>query len=395
MKKKILTKFTCLCFIVCFFSNVNAQDAFIGYNYLTANYPLAWTHNASTFNAGTNKEIIFSTDGGSGNVKSATVANTSSITHYELGSNSFFIEVNLAASSVTSSFTIKLTGSSNSTTANACRGGVVYSDKIPFDPTSCIGAESTAFFPPSNGAWTEINLNPPTGAKSLRMYRRIFVGNGTMSTSSGSGRVEYGLGTTIRLASISAGVTPAGTLPLSLTSFKATTQSEGISLNWSTASESNTDKFVLERIAADGSALTVATIKAAGNSTKTIHYAAIDKRVTQGETYYYRLKMIDQDGSFTYSNVVDLKFGVLQTQNKLSVYPNPAKEKVTVNFHEDLRSGANLTLLNVSGNKISTHKLEPNMKKFDIAVNHLPTGAYIIQVDNSGEKQSAKFLKVN
>ncbi len=225
---------------------ISAQEAFIGYNYETTNYPLAWTTSATTFNGGTSKEVVISSSGGS--IKTAQICSPSNnnISHYELGGTAHLIEIQIP-DHATSEFLIQLTGSSNSSTPNACKAGVVYSDKIPFDPNSCLSAEETAFFPAVNGNWTKININPPAGAKSLRIYRRVFFGNGTMSTSSGSGRVQFGLNQTIRLASVAAWATALPTIQarnLSLTSASTTS----LNMSWLRGSGSSVAVFVKEGV---------------------------------------------------------------------------------------------------------------------------------------------------
>lgn len=182
------------------------------------------------------------------------------------------------------------------------------------------------------------------------------------------------------------------TLPLTLTSFKATTQTDGINLNWSTASESNTDKFIVERLAADGSALTVATIKAAGNSTKTLHYAAIDKSAISGKTNYYRLKMLDQDGSFTYSKVIDVKYGITAT-SLLSTYPNPVSNTLTINLGETSSDFSMLYVVNSKGVVVKKIDVPAKTSQLTLDVSALKTGMYMIEGKLNGKKISSKLFK--
>lgn len=187
-------------------------------------------------------------------------------------------------------------------------------------------------------------------------------------------------------------ITPIQTTPLTLTSFKATTQTDGINLNWSTASESNTDKFIVERLAADGSALTVATIKAAGNSTKTLHYAAIDKSAISGKTNYYRLRMLDQDGSFTYSKVIDVKYGITAT-SLLSTYPNPVSNTLTINLGETSSDFSMLYVVNSKGVVVKKIDVPAKTSQLTLDVSALKTGMYMIEGKLNGKKISSKLFK--
>jgi hypothetical protein len=205
MKKQLLY-FTLL--LLNFYGIGNAQDAFMGYDYNTTTYPLAWSASATTFNPATNKELIYSNSGGA--VNSATVCNTATISNYQINSGTAYIEVSLTASSAASSIgSLIVTGSSNSTTVGNAALAVIYSNSTTFSLTSgIISVEQSTVFPASNGTWAPITITPPSGTKSIRIYRRIYYNSSTneASTSSGTNFVQYGLNTTIRVASVATNV---------------------------------------------------------------------------------------------------------------------------------------------------------------------------------------------
>ncbi len=191
---------------------VKAQDAFMGYDYVSGTYPLPWTTVQTTFNAGTATEIIYTMTGGA--LYTATTAGTSGISGYQLNSNSAFVEMQLTANSTTSAITnIAFTGSTNNNT-NPGDAGVVFSDQFPFNETSVIGASAVPF-PAATGSWIVLNPTIPEGAKSMRIYRRIFYNSttSTISTATGDGFVQYGTGTTIRLASVAVTLAVSGSTP--------------------------------------------------------------------------------------------------------------------------------------------------------------------------------------
>lgn len=239
MKKQLLY-FTIL--FLGFYGIGSAQDAFMGYDYVTTTYPLAWSASATTFNPASNKELVFSNSGGA--VNSATVCNTSTISNYQVNSGSAFVEVSLTATSAASTIgSLILTGSSNSTTVGNAALGIVYSNLTTFSLTSgIINVEQSVAFPASNGAWTPITITPPAGTKSIRIYRRIFYNSGTgeISTSSGSSFVQFGLGTTIRVASVGVNVntTPLATNEVALKDYAFYYSSSNKSLNFSSSNES-------------------------------------------------------------------------------------------------------------------------------------------------------------
>jgi hypothetical protein len=205
MKKQLLY-FTIL--LLNFYGIGNAQDAFMGYDYNTTTYPLAWSASATTFNPATNKELIYSNSGGA--VNTATVCNTASISNYQINSGTAYIEVSLTASSAASTIgSLIVTGSSNSTTVGNAALAIIYSNSTTFSLTSgIINVEQSTVFPASNGTWTPITITPPSGTKSIRIYRRIYYNSttGEASTSSGTNFVQIGLNTTIRVASVATNV---------------------------------------------------------------------------------------------------------------------------------------------------------------------------------------------
>ncbi|QQS35301.1 MAG: T9SS type A sorting domain-containing protein [Ignavibacteriales bacterium] len=213
----VLKGFYSLAFVVIVFlfvsaQTVKAQDSFMGYDYVSGTYPLPWTTTQTTFNPGSAREIIYTMSGGA--LFTATVCGTSNINGYQINATAAFIEMQLTANSSSSTITeIAFTGSTNNNT-NPGDAGVVFSDQYPFSETSVIGASAVPF-PNATSSWIVLNPTIPAGAKSMRIYRRIYYNalTSTISTSSGTDFVQYGSGTTIRLASLAVTLSVSGTPP--------------------------------------------------------------------------------------------------------------------------------------------------------------------------------------
>ena len=122
-----------------------------------------------------------------------------------------------------------------------------------------------------------------------------------------------------------------GGLPVTLVSFEAIKKDKDAYIVWRTATETNTNKFEIER-SIDGIIFnTVGQLKAAGNSTTNTSYQFTDNNVGSHLTspvVYYRFKQWDLDGRFTYSPVRSINFN--NKNNAVSVYPNPAKNALTL-----------------------------------------------------------------
>jgi hypothetical protein len=146
-------------------------------------------------------------------------------------------------------------------------------------------------------------------------------------------------------------------LPLKLTSFLGKPLSNYNGLRWTTENEINVNHFELERSVDGDNFAQIATINAGAN---TYSYNDFD---ASAENSYYRLKSVDNDGSFEYSKAIVIKNAIAKTN--ISVYPNPFTESVTIQaaggpkkitissidgkFSRSLNSTESVTVVNLSG----------------------------------------------
>lgn len=126
-------------------------------------------------------------------------------------------------------------------------------------------------------------------------------------------------------------------VPVELLSFEAQAVGKRVELNWRTASEVNSSRFEVERqdVSASGvsSFRKIDEVAAAGNSNIIKNYGpVIDNQVNYGNTYNYRLKMVDRDGKFEYSEVKTVTLGGLEGNYLGTVNPNPVNGVSTLEF---------------------------------------------------------------
>lgn len=176
-------------------------------------------------------------------------------------------------------------------------------------------------------------------------------------------------------------------LPVTLTSFTATKSEKTALLNWATTMEVNSDKFEIER-GTDGKSWEIlGNVKSNGETNQTLSkYSFTDIQPLNGENLY-RLKMIDNDGSYAYSRIQSVIF---ETQNLAMVYPNPTVNKLTITA-DDWSKVDKVQILNLSGTIIyeSDNKAGP-----EINVSGLMPGAYVLRlVHTSGSQETQKFVK--
>lgn len=172
-------------------------------------------------------------------------------------------------------------------------------------------------------------------------------------------------------------------LPVKLLSFKAvcTEKPYAVKLEWKTELEVNVAAFEIQQ-SVDGVRFEgIETQKAKG--AQQLYELSLSP---SAKAKYFRLKMIDKDGKYSYSNVE--KVNCNQT-SKFSAFPNPASGSISVN-HESAGLGSSLNILSMSGVLIQSKNLVRGslQTKFDIA--KLVPGNYII-VLNSNDKESSQI----
>jgi hypothetical protein len=177
-------------------------------------------------------------------------------------------------------------------------------------------------------------------------------------------------------------------LPVKIISFDAIPDGKSNLIKWTTAQEINSSHFDIERSANGNNWMTMLTIKAAGNSNQQRQYKASDDLPLLQA--YYRLKMVDKDGSFTYSKVLSVKRTI--QSDMLNVYPNPAKGSVRV-----LANSGQYQINLVSGDgrvirKWTAMPIEADGSMLNIT--GIPAGVYRLQVTEINQKSPVQWKTI-
>ncbi len=177
-------------------------------------------------------------------------------------------------------------------------------------------------------------------------------------------------------------------LPVDLVSFEVeSNHSGGIALQWATISELNSDYFQIERSVSGNSWKTLARVSASGFTNHRIAYSYIDNDPISGKSYY-RLKIVDLDGSFEYSPI---KSANLQGPDigRMNIYPNPAKN--TVFISGNTTSLQEIHIFDQRGAEITRHVQihENSNSEIELNLMGLDPGIYILKVNN----MRAKLIK--
>lgn len=127
------------------------------------------------------------------------------------------------------------------------------------------------------------------------------------------------------------------TLPVELIALDATARNTLIDVSWATATERNSDHFVVERSPDNEAFNPIGTVAAAGNAQSRRDYALTDTDPFHGANYY-RLKQVDFNGTFVHTHAVVAFMG--GTGNRPALFPNPATDVLNVAFNSPLEGSA-------------------------------------------------------
>ena len=190
-------------------------------------------------------------------------------------------------------------------------------------------------------------------------------------------------------------------LPVTLLEFSGNYKNNGfVNLNWSTSSETNSDRFVIERSTDGQSWIEAGTVLAAGNSTIQHHYQFNDhvgKNTALKQDLYYRLRQYDKDGKSAVSRIMIVRVYNTRSVKTVSVTPNPARSDIQVMLQLSDASMTSLKIMNPAGQIVlnKTVKLqEGNHKVIMERSSSLQPGMYILEVVINGrERMIVKLVK--
>ena len=174
-------------------------------------------------------------------------------------------------------------------------------------------------------------------------------------------------------------------LPLKLISFKGSKTANANNLAWITTNEKNVKHFEIERSIDGNSFVKINTVNASNNaSAQQNTYSLKDMEVAiinSNTTVYYRLKIVDVDGSVMYSSIVALQPG---KNGGISIYPNPAKSgNVNINLGQNLRGNVQVKVIDVNGRTVTTALYNVSVTGnglLPVNVSTLGNGVYNVQV---------------
>ncbi len=187
-------------------------------------------------------------------------------------------------------------------------------------------------------------------------------------------------------------------LPVELTKFTATRMlnNKDVEIKWSTSSEVNSGKFIVERSINNASQFQeINSLNAAGNSNTNRDYDMVDmgilEQITTNAVIYYRLKEVDFDGKEFYSEIVPVEVNKYKVSD-ISVFPNPVSENLYLKTNIPLARDLNYEIYDLSGRLVQSGQA----REEGIYVSHLMSAIYIVRFTGEAVANpvSLKFTKV-
>lgn len=184
------------------------------------------------------------------------------------------------------------------------------------------------------------------------------------------------------------------TIPVELVSFTANAVRDEVELNWRTATETNNQGFQIERMAEGGSFEEVGYVAGFGTTTEPKLYSFIDSKLQSGK-YVYRLKQIDFDGRYEYSNEVSVEVELPLEFALNQNYPNPFNPSTTISYTLPEDGFVKLAVYNLLGQEVAT-VVNSFQKAYRYEVvfnaNELSSGVYVYKIEAGNFSASKKLM---
>jgi hypothetical protein len=183
-------------------------------------------------------------------------------------------------------------------------------------------------------------------------------------------------------------------VPVELVSFTASIKDDNVNLRWITASEINNSGFEIERSKNKSDWILRGFIEGNGTTTEQQFYSFIDENLAAGK-YQYRLKQIDFDGSFEYSEIVEVEVGVPDEFSLSQNYPNPFNPETSIEYRIGSIEKVSLKVYDMLGRKVATlvnEIKEPGIYEVKFDAGNLSSGIYYYALEAGNFRDIKKLI---
>ncbi|HRP91629.1 MAG TPA: choice-of-anchor D domain-containing protein [Ignavibacteriaceae bacterium] len=192
-------------------------------------------------------------------------------------------------------------------------------------------------------------------------------------------------------------------VPVEMITFSAFVQGGNVNLNWITATETNNSGFEIQRSLSPTPSLKEGALdhwekigfeKGNGTTTERSYYSFVDESPLNGKIYY-RLKQIDYDGTFEYSNEIEVEVGAPLTYALEQNYPNPFNPITTIRFAAPVSGNVKLTIFNSLGESVESLQngfLEAGFHKVSWDASKYSSGVYYYRLESENFNSVKKMI---
>ena len=311
-------------------------------------------------------------------------------------------------------------GTPSSLVLNGGSGNAWTDDSPGYDATSFKLYYRVYLSTDAGGAWSSIDLDfPAYSSGSNRIYDKSGLSINLLALTSGTG--TYNLEVVMSKNQFFAGgnwnsMVPGGqgtaydstsagfiatfdfsAVPVELSSFSASITNNTVNLNWATATEINNYGFEVERSLDKTNWNKIAFVNGRGNSNNVNNYAYTDNQITKGGYYYYRLKQLDNDGAFTYSDITEVNINMPSKFELAQNYPNPFNPTTKISYSIPEASSVKMTIYNTIGQVVRTMNQgykEAGSYTMEFNGSDLNSGIYFYKLEAGKNNQIRKMIMI-
>lgn len=234
----------------------------------------------------------------------------------------------------------------------------------------------------TSGNWVQISV---TLALTPNTYRKLEFG---IRSCTGTSSVQFAIDDICLLEPSS------GPLPVVLTGLKGAYNKGVANLTWGTQQEQNSSHFEVERSTDGVNYNLLGKVAAAGNSSKELSYKFDDVKANAGANYY-RLKMVDKDGRYEYSNTVLLNVNI-KGFYVTGIYPSPFADRVNISISSENATTGTIRLMDNTGKIVAQQNAQIKKGITTITLDNLgrlAKGFYIAEVTSGETVVTQKIMK--
>ena len=200
----------------------------------------------------------------------------------------------------------------------------------------------------------------------------------------------HGFGTTQRAVSSLTFVQ----LPIKLSAFDISLDGSNSILNWTTETEIDSDGFEIQRSTDGESWEKLGYVRGQGQSSERVDYTFTDSEIYPGPNYY-RLKMIDLDGSFEYSQILVVDYSGPSINDNILAYPTTTSDFVYLKSDEIITGNTRIMIFSTALQRVRDEFWAKEQQLVRLDLSDLPNGPYFIYVVNKQWRSSHRVMKVS